>query len=879
MINQQSMYVIKRKGHKEPVNFGKIQQRIQWMKSEPYLLENVNDTELAQTVIQGLRDDIHTSDIDTYAAQLCESLSSRHTDYGILAGRIAINNHHKKTLNSFKDKVDLLYFNKDVNEEPSPLVSDEFYKFVKKHHFKIDKHIDYSRDYDIDYFGFRTLQGKKDKNGYLMRISNKIIERPQDVFMRTAIGIHMNTHRDHNKVLELIFQTYDNISQQYYTHASPTLFNSGIPKGNLSSCFLLGSDDSLEGIMKTLTDSAHISKRSGGIGIHVSNWRGQGSLIRGTNGKSSGVVPFLKIGQSTAKAFNQGGKRPGSFAFYLEPHHPDIFRFLKIGNKQGDEDDLCRDLYFAVWISDLFMKRVQNNEKWSLLCPDQCPGLNDVWGDEYEKLYLKYESEGKVMRECNARDLWLAIFHAQKESGMPYIGFKDTVNRSNMQSNIGIIRSSNLCSEVLIYSDKDNYGTCNLSSICLPKFVEDSYSPAELEQPENERRELNHEFPKHPVFNYPKLAEIAGELVVNLNNVIDKNYNVLIEIARTNYKNRPIGMGVQGLADVFLKFRIPFDSDKARDLNKKIFETIYYGAVSKSSEICRERYKEAVQIVESGKHYSHRIFPKEVLKQFPDLKKEDSKEVYKTVEEIPKTIGAYSTYEGSPISTKFHWEMCGLTEKDLSGMFDWETLREHINQFGVYNSLLVALMPTASTSQIMGCSPCFEPYDSNLFKRTTQVGQFIVVNKYLIRELQEFGVWNDVKDYILAGGGSIQNIDGIADEMKNVYKTAWEIKQKALVDLAADRQPFIDQAQSMNLFMEQYDENIFNSLYFYGWKRGLKTGSYYVYTRPATRAQKFTIDPEIQEKVREKERERENEIANTMSIYDNTDNMCLMCGS
>jgi ribonucleotide reductase alpha subunit len=835
--------------------------------------------------------------------------------------------------------------------------------------------------------------------------------------MRVAIHLHIGTDKDNEKVLELILTTYNHLSNKYYTHATPTLFNAGTPKGNYSSCFLLGSDDSREGIMKTLDDCTQISKWSGGIGFHMSMWRASGSLIRGTNGDSSGIVPFLKLFNDGARAFNQGGKRMGSFAAYLEPHHPDIMNFLQLRRNSGDENMRTRDLFLALWISDLFMERVEADAQWSTFCPDECPGLNKCWGDEYKQLYLKYENEGLSRRSFSARDVWKAVFESQKESGMPYLLYKDAANRNSMQKNIGTIASSNLCvsgdtkiltdkghleikqltesippihnvwngeeytpaifaktgqdkellhltlvdgttikctpehrfiipwgwrdtdeklflardlivgmelirysetscstrlveisdisvsdfredtycfnepklhrgifngiltancSEIMLYSDTKEYAVCNLASICLPQFVEDAHTPTELEQ--EPIRTLNHEFPVHPVFNYKKLIEIVCELVVNLNNVIDKNWNPVIESARSNFFHRPIGIGIQGLADVFLKFRVAFDSDKAKELNKKIFETIYYSAVSKSSEICRLYYKSVVaQIRATSKPYIHKIFTKEVRSQYPDLKRDESKIVFNTVEEVVKTIGTYPTYldnGGSPMANgKFHWELFGLTKENLSGMYDWETLRNHVATYGVRNSLLVALMPTASTSQIMGSSSCFEPYVSNIYKRKTLAGEFIIVNKYLIHDLQKYGLWSDtMKQYLIANNGSIQNIEGIPSNMKEMYKTVWEIKQKSIIDMAVDRQAFVDQSQSMNLYLEEFTFGKFNSMQLYAWKRGLKTGCYYQRTRSAIMAQKFTIDTDIQSRMSLVPEE------DVVNIYEPED-LCLMCGS
>lgn len=879
-------YVIKRKGIKEPMDFNKIQRRIGYLVNEPYKLHNINIIQLTQAVVQGLVDGINTVEIDLHTANLAASMSIKHRDYLILAGRVAINNHHKNTLSSFKDKINLLYLRKDQNGKICSLINDNFYKYVEKNQMAIDKHIDYSRDYAFDFFGFKTLE-----KGYLLAIDGKCVERPQDLLMRVAIQIHMPLDESEYRneyYLKKIFHMYDMMSMRYYTHATPTLFNAGTNKGNYSSCFLLGSQDSLEGIMKTLSDSVQISKWSGGIGVHLSSWRGEGSLIRGTNGKSNGIVPFLRMYNDGARAFNQGGKRNGSFAMYLEPHHPDILKFLELRSPHGDENLRCRDLFLALWISDLFMKRVQNNELWSTFCPDVCPGLNDVYGEEYEKLYLEYEEKKMWTSQIPARNIWKAIFKSQKESGMPYMLYKDTINERSMQKNIGVVKSSNLCSEITLVSSTEQYAVCNLSSICLPSFVEDTYTKDELLVSEYERRPLNHEFPINPKFNYKKLAEIAADITENLNNVIDKNWNPVLETARSNFNNRPIGIGIQGLADVFLKFRIPFESKEAKKLNKNISEAIYYGALSKSTELCRtiyqkinrtidshEVYKKNVKIeVYTNGIYKHTLYTKDVLKQYPQLEEENLLGEY-TKETLPKDIGSYPTYKkdgGSPLyNGKFHWELYGLDKEQLSGMFDWETLREHIKIYGVRNSMTTAYMPTASTSQIMGNSICFEPYMSNIYTRTTLAGTFPVINKYLMKDLQDLGLWNeDMKSYLLVTNGSVQNIEGIPPEIKELYKTGWEIKQKNIMDLAIDRQPFIDQSQSMNLHMEVFDLDKFTSMQFYAWKNKLKTGSYYVRTREAVSAQKFTVSHDMQKQI---------ELGRADVNIDQEEETCLLCSS
>lgn len=976
------MFVIKRNGTLEEVNFNKVFQRLKYISSEPFPLVDINVHSLVQNVIQGLYDRIHTGDIDIHSANICASLSIKNHQYNVLAGRIIISNHHKNTLTSFKDKMDMLYLRKDRHGNICPLLDEKFYKFVLKNQKEIENHIDYNRDYLLDYFSFKTLE-----RSYLLRLNEQIMERPQDLFMRVAIFLHMIpkvTKEKSKQVLERIFETYDLISNKYFTHATPTLFNAGTNHPGMLSCFLLGTSDSLKGIMKTATDCAEISKWAGGIGFHISNWRSKGALIRGTNGGSTGIVPFLRIFNDVARAFNQGGKRPGSFAVYLEMHHPDIMDFLQLRRNHGEENLRCRDLFLACWICDLFMERVRDNALWSLFDADECPGLNDVFGEEYNKLYLEFEEKKLFKEQVPAREIWKAIFMSQKESGIPYILFKDRVNRSNNQSNIGVVKSSNLCvsgdtmiltdkgywpieelcrtpnrthnvwngeeytsavfaqtgmdqellevvvrvqqrpnsnrrlaqlgedpnseagvifslrtirctpehkfilegekiipaselkvgheliswvnpngnfliqskihsmkrlqekentycfnepklhrgvfngvllgncAEIVEVSNESEYACCTLASICLSSFVEDTLL-------DGEDRILNHEFPIHPKFNYKKLMDVVGVIVRNLNQVIDRNWYPNVETERSNLNHRPLGIGVQGLADVFYKFRCAFDSELARDLNKRIFETIYYSALASSSKLAKEIYKS----------YSVQLTSKQSLTI-------DKKEY--TKENLPKTIGSYPSMlqnGGSPLfNGKFHWELHGLNSTDLLQRLDWESLRDHIQTFGIRNSLLVALMPTASTSQIMGNIESIEPLTSNIFKRQTLAGEFIIINKYLMRDLNQLGLWNDdMENALKLSNGSIQNIVGIPDEIKNLYRTVWEISQKHIIDLAADRQPFVDQSQSMNLFIEDISFAAFNSMHFYSWSKQLKTGCYYLRSRPATLAQKFTATP------------------------------------
>jgi ribonucleoside-diphosphate reductase alpha chain len=847
MATFNTMSVVKRKGHREEVNFDKIHMRIKWIINEPYELKWVNASQLTQKVIQNLYDGISTSEIDNYTANLSASLSVENREYAILAGRIIINNCHKNTLSSFKDKMNKLYMRTDADGMVCPLISDVFYKFVEKNQLAIEKMIDYSKDYEFDFFGFRTLE-----KGYLLQLDGKIVERPQDLYMRVAIHIHMNPDNyKSTKALENIFETYELMSSKYFIHATPTLFNAGTINPAMASCFLLGTEDSLVGIMNTATKCANISKLAGGIGFHFSNWRSSGALIRSTNGKSGGTIPFLRIFNDVARAFNQGGKRMGSFAAYLEPHHPDIIAFLNLRRNHGDENLKARDLFLALWISDLFMKRVKDDANWSTFDPDACKGLNDCYGDEYEKLYLQYESEGKCVKTHRARDIWAAVFQSQKESGLPYMLYKDNINNYSNQSNMGVIKSSNLCCEITIYSDAHEYGTCVLGSMCLPKFVRDTHDANELEHAESNEstlRVLNDEYPVNPVFDYKELANMSGILCRNLNMVIDKNMYPCDEAKKSSVRGRPIGIGVQGLADVFYKFKIPFDSDMAKKINKKIFEAIYFGAVSMSTKLAKEEYLEYSKIHNDSN--------------------------------IPKTIGSYPAYlenGGSPAANgKFTWQMYGLEAKDLSGMFDWETVRNHIDIYGMRNSLLTALMPTASTSHINGNIECFEPMTSNMYKRKVISGEFIIINKYMINDLKDMGLWDEnMINYLKVNGGSIQGIDGLPDKFKDIYKTIWEVQQKVVMQLCVDRQPFIDQSQSMNLFFQDYTYDKFSASQFYAWSNKLKTGSYYIRTKASVSPQKFTVNPNDAEALK---KFSVVGVKENIEVQDDSE-ICLLCSS
>jgi ribonucleoside-diphosphate reductase alpha subunit len=884
MDESQQMYVIKRDGNREEVSFDKIFKRIKWITNNPTPLKHINVAELTQKVIQGLINNIKTIDIDLHTANLASSLGIKNYDYLILASRIVVNNHHKNTLSTFSDKIELLYFQSNVPDKVH-LINKQFYKFVHLNESKINAMIDYKKDYSYDYFGFKTLE-----KGYLLSIGGNIIERPQDMIMRAAIQMYMPKDsadfRNADPYLAKIKVVYDNISNKYYTPATPTLFNSGSPHANLASCFLLGSEDSLEGIMKTNTDCAKISKYCGGIGVHVSMWRGKNALIRGTNGRTEGIVNMLRIMNAVARAFNQGGKRNGSIAIYMEPHHPDIMEFLHIRDTGVDINKTCLDLFPALWISDLFMKRVETHGKWSTFCPNKYPELTELYGDAYETRYLQLEAEGRQEDTYAAADIWTAIFKMNKESGRPYMLYKDNVNLRNMQVNVGTIRSSNLCAEMILPSSAQEYAVCNLHSICLPTFVEDSYTAAEKEiingnnpkdivgliQIMRRPRQLDDKFPVNPHFNYKLLAEIAAEVAENINMIIDVGYNVLQETTASNFKHRPIGIGIQGLADVFLKLNIPFDSDKARIVNRKISEAIYYGALSKSTSLCRDIYLSAKKAIDVHGKYESSTYPRHIMDQYPAL--HNTTVEYTDKKDLPKLIGAYSSYTingGSQLyNGKFNWELYGLEAKDLSGMFDWESLREQIKIFGVRNSVVTAYMPTGSTSTIMGFSACFEPYTLNLFLRKTMAGSHVIGNKYLLKYLQDNGLYTEeIINHIIRDDGSIQNIEGIPNVTKAIFRTAYELKQKSLMQLAIDRQPFIDQSQSMNLFFSRnYDIDIFSSAQLFAWKNKLKTGSYYTHGEAAVSAKKIII-------------------SNPIDDYDDVDNyeeeyreeICLNCSS
>lgn len=754
------MYVIKRDGRKEPVHFDKITARISKLSfglNSTFVMPH----RVAQAVIQGLYDGVTTTELDELAARTSANMTVVHPEYAILAARIAVSNLHKNTKKNFSRIVEELYSYIDPKtNKQAPLIADDVYEIIMAHKDRLDAAIVHHRDYNYDFFGFKTLE-----KSYLLRMYGKVVERPQHMLMRVAVGIHKND-------IDAAIETYDLMSEKWFTHATPTLYNAGTPKAQLSSCFLLTmKDDSIKGIYDTLKNCAEISQAAGGIGLSIHNVRAKGSYIKGTGGESNGLVPMLQVFNSTARYVDQGGgKRKGAFAIYLEPWHADIFDFLELRRPHGKEEMKARDLFFALWIPDLFMKRVKDNGKWSLMCPNECPGLADTYGDEFEALYMKYESEGKFRKQINAQELWFHILDSQTETGTPYMLYKDHVNRKSNQKNLGVIRSSNLCTEIMEYTSADEVAVCNLASINLSRFVENN------------------------TFNFEKLYEITYIVTKNLNKVIDVNFYPVPEARNSNMRHRPVGLGVQGLADAFMMLRHAFDSEEARILNKNIFETIYFAALSASKDIA-------------------------------------------------KVDGPYETFKGSPISEgKFQFDMWNVTP---TNRWDWESLRKEIMEHGVRNSLLVAPMPTASTSQILGNNECFEPYTSNIYTRRVLSGQFMVVNKHLLKDLIDLGLWSEeMKNAIIANNGSIQSIEGIPQETKELYKTAWEIKQRSIIDMAADRGAFIDQSQSLNLFMESPNYKKLTSAHFYAWEKGLKTGMYYLRSRPAVDPIKFTVDVE-----------------------------------
>jgi ribonucleoside-diphosphate reductase alpha chain len=753
------MFVIKRDGKKETVKFDKITARVEKLcyGLNPALVDPID---VAKKVIEGLFDGVTTSELDNLAAETAASLTTKHPDYALLASRIAVSNLHKNTTKSFSETMRRLhvYIDPKTGKDAS-LIANDVWKIIEDNAELLDSTIIYDRDFGFDYFGFKTLE-----KSYLLKLDGKIAERPQHLFMRVSIGIHKED-------IDSAIKTYNLMSERWFTHATPTLFNSGTPKPQMSSCFLLTmKDDSIEGIYDTLKQTAKISQSAGGIGLSIHNVRATGSYISGTNGTSNGIIPMLRVFNDTARYVDQGGgKRKGAFAIYLEPWHADVFEFLDLRKNHGKEEMRARDLFYALWVSDLFMERVEANEDWSLFCPHEAPGLADCWGKEFVDLYTKYEKEGRARKVVKAQELWFAILDSQVETGTPYLLYKDAANGKSNQQNLGTIKSSNLCTEIIEYTSADEIAVCNLASIALPRFIREG------------------------VFDHVKLYDVAYQATVNLNKIIDNNYYPVEEARTSNLRHRPVGLGVQGLADAFILLRLPFESDKAKQLNKEIFETIYFAAMTASKDLA--------------------------IKE-----------------------GPYETFKGSPLSKgKFQFDLWNV--KPDSGRWDWENLRLDVMNHGVRNSLLVAPMPTASTSQILGNNECFEPYTSNIYTRRVLSGEFIIVNKYLLRDLVNLGLWNGaMKDKIITANGSIQDIAEIPQEIKDLYKTVWEIKMRNIIDMAADRGAYICQSQSLNLFINSPNASKLTSMHFYAWKKGLKTGMYYLRTQAASQAVKFTVE-------------------------------------
>jgi len=873
------MFVTKRDGTEEKMSFDKISNRLKKLMWE-LDNKNINLLKVSQKVIQGLYNKIETTKLDELSSQICANLITDHLDYGTLASRIEISNLHKQTKKKFSLVIEDLYNYVNPNtDEKGSLISKKLYRIVMSNKKKINSSIIYDRDYNYDYFGIKTLQ-----KSYLLQINKKIVERPQHMLMRVSIGIH-------GKDLDKAIETYNFMSQKYFTHATPTLFNAGTPKPQLSSCFLLQmQEDSINGIYETLKQTAQISKNAGGIGLAIHNIRCNGSYIKGTNGHSNGIVPMLRVFNNTARYVDQGGgKRKGSFAMYLEPWHGDIFKFLNLRKNHGNEEDRCRDLFLGLWVPDLFMQRVFNDENWSLMCPNQCKGLHLVYGEEFEKLYTSYEKQGKFLKQIKARKLWNAILDSQMETGTPYMLYKDACNRKSNQQNLGTIQSSNLCTEIIEYTSKDEAAVCNLASIGLPKFIKKSENFKNLKNiilygkanciycklaktflnnndieytyvSLDDKTLLENFFNKYnivgkdktlpkifndtenmggysdlisylkPYFDFKLLGEVTQLITRNLDQIIDINFYPIPQTKNSNMKHRPIGIGVQGLADVFYLLKYPFSSDEAKLLNKQIFATIYYNALVASNKLAIEK-------------------------------------------------GSYSSFEGSPASK-------GLLQFDLwdqkpLDMYDWDKLKQNIMENGLRNSLLMAPMPTASTSQILGNNECFEPYTTNVYIRRTLAGEFICINKHLLKDLMDLGIWNkNLKNQIIQNNGSLKDISSIPDHIQNLYKTVWEIKQKNIIDMAADRGIYIDQSQSLNIHMTSASHAKLTSMHFYGWNKGLKTGMYYLRTQAAADSIKFTINKEELEKIKNEE-EKQKKIIEQAKIFCEIkkEDECTMCSA
>lgn len=875
------MRVQKRNGDYENVSFDKILNRISSLCNEPGLkILNIDPTIIAQKICSEIHDKVSTTKLDILSSEVAISLYSKNLDFKELASRIVISNHHKNTSGNFSDIIYKLYNYISEDGTKKSLINENLYNLTMKNKDIINDKIDYKKDYKLDYFGFKTLE-----KSYLLKINNKIVERPQDLLMRVSLSIHRNN-------LDKAFETYEYMSNQHFIHATPTLFNAGTNREQFSSCFLLMmQDDSVEGIYDTLKDCALISQSAGGIGLAIHNIRGKGSFIAGTNGISNGIVPMLRNFNDTARYIDQGGgKRNGSFAIYLEPWHSDIFEFLELKKNHGNELERARDLFYGLWINDLFMERVKNNEKWSLFCPNKCKGLYDKWGKDFEELYLKYEKENKYNKRVNAQELWFAILNSQIETGTPYLVYKDTANRKSNQQNLGTIKSSNLCTEIIEYTNKDETAVCNLASISLKSCLDyPDYSKIEFKiysKPGcmycnaaekllkyhnilynkvsydslllNGEKPIGVKFPQiylksnvnyihiggytelekyiRPKFNHNKLVNISKILTTNLNNIIDYNYYPTSKTKLSNFRHRPIGIGIQGLANVFYELKISFDSDEAKNLNKDIFESIYYGALIRSMELAKEREIDMKHLKNLYKNKSDNLeeINKWISKLNP-IEEELNREKY---------LGTYSSYIGSPMyNGKLQFDLWGKKVDD--SLHNWTDLRKEINKYGIRNSLLLAPMPTASTSQILGNYECFEPVMANIYSRRVLSGEYLVMNDYMIKDLDMFNMWTqEMKDNLIKNDGSIQAINGIPDTIKQRYKTAWELKQKNIIDMSSDRGQFICQSQSLNLFMEAPNYSRLSSMHFYAHKQGLKTGMYYLRTRPSSKAIQFTIAPE-----------------------------------
>ena len=918
----QEMQVEKRSGAYEEVSFDKILNRVKILGTKIQPALNLNYSQLVMKVIDQLHNNISTIMIDELTAEQCASQCTTHEDYGTLASRIIISNNHKNTSSSFYEAMSKLKNFIDKQGKNVPLIADDFWSNVEKFKKELNNMIDYSRDYDIDYFGFKTLE-----RAYLMKINKTTIERPQHMWLRVALGIHGDD-------IENVRNTYNLMSQKYFTHATPTLFNAGTPRPQLSSCYLVAMEnDSIEGIYNTLQECAKISKWAGGIGLHIHNVRATGSHIRGTNGTSNGITPMLRVFNETARYVDQGGgKRNGSFAIYIEPWHGDILEFLDLKKNHGDEDKRARDLFYAMWIPSLFMEKVKNDEDWSLFCPDACPGLADCYGNDFNQLYKKYCDEGKAMKTVKARAVWFKILDSQMETGTPYLLYKDAANEKSNQKNLGVIKSSNLCTEIMEYSDKDQTAVCNLASIGLSQFVVEKLSQynkvsiytkdkcnwcvllkALLKRKNIEYTETkivdNEDFKKfcdemnvstvpqvfynktriggyndvldnlRNYFDYDKLHEVVKTVVSNLDKIIDINFYPTIKTKRSNLLHRPIGIGVQGLADVYAKMDIPYHSEEAKVINRKIFETIYHASLERSNEISRERIAD-MAVVKGYIDFDVNIFQNmydDTCQKYCNISDND-KAIFNRVKPIfretkisdPNLIGAYSSFEGSPASKGIlQFDMWGV---EPSSEFDWKKLKDDIKKYGLRNSLLVAPMPTASTAQILGNNECFEPFTSNIYTRRTNAGDFTMVNKHLMRELCEIGLWSEaLKKNIILNKGSIQHLKNIPSAIRDKYKIVWEIPMKHMIDMSADRGAYICQSQSLNLWLEDPSYKTLTSMHFYSWNKGLKTGIYYLRRKAKHQPQQFTIEPDA--------KDTENESENNQNLYEmNVDNeVCDMC--